>query len=528
MVQLLIKLHQFFPCELSNTIVEELQSRDIPAQVEAINRFAHFWKLSGEYFPEATIFQDEADSLYNMVDFLNNEHPLVRHSAKSWLDQCTPRFIRILDPIIRVLLESIQNAVCGDGKLFLSEIYDTRRVVYAFNKLKSIFQNTKDDMVTRLLGIEISELTDRLYNTDQCRLVFGIMEESKSYLHLLIYLGLKYIVGEGKDHLKEEFYSENAGVNACACEFLEMILNLIGTKSYGPQVVGMIITPLLKALKHSLRDKVNVMQVELLGVIKIILFNCNYISKQYDKNCIDILRHNLFMTIIKLGIMSEVSFVRAYYISFVEGVLGLFSTYLKHPDLTSIVSQLLIVLTQQLGNCYVGPLFKAPKDSKRILITNETDILQIIDGLTSIIHHCFNTSKAQRNVKKEKKSNTFWPFTTSAPTSTLPQFDGKSKTAPMQETCKQILNLFERVIRESLKVWKDAEFICCKEFKLGERGILPFDNNTLNETLQYYHKRKFHKQEIMKGATTFQHSVTNLIEPILINNPSTLYIYIYI
>ena len=39
-----------------------------------------------------------------MLDFLDNENPLIRHASKNWLIDSIPQFYRIIDPIFEDLL----------------------------------------------------------------------------------------------------------------------------------------------------------------------------------------------------------------------------------------------------------------------------------------------------------------------------------------------------------------------------------------------------------------------------------------
>lgn len=39
-----------------------------------------------------------------MLDFLNDENPIIRHTAKNWLMDSIPMLNRILDPLFEVLI----------------------------------------------------------------------------------------------------------------------------------------------------------------------------------------------------------------------------------------------------------------------------------------------------------------------------------------------------------------------------------------------------------------------------------------
>lgn len=44
-----------------------------------------------------------------MLDFLDNENPLIRHASKNWLFDSIPQFYRIIDPIFEELLSATSN-----------------------------------------------------------------------------------------------------------------------------------------------------------------------------------------------------------------------------------------------------------------------------------------------------------------------------------------------------------------------------------------------------------------------------------
>jgi len=48
--------------------------------------------------------------LFIMLEFLENENPLLRHASKNWLIESIPQFYRIIDPLFEVLLKA--NSAC--------------------------------------------------------------------------------------------------------------------------------------------------------------------------------------------------------------------------------------------------------------------------------------------------------------------------------------------------------------------------------------------------------------------------------
>jgi len=65
-------------------------------------------------------------------------------------------------------------------------------------------------------------------------------------------------------------------VNATACEFLELLLRNSKEKPIAPQMAHIIVDPILKALYTSINKRDNAMQVQLLNLLKVILFECQF------------------------------------------------------------------------------------------------------------------------------------------------------------------------------------------------------------------------------------------------------------
>ena len=86
----------------TNTISNSFAINDTDQNVNSIRKFSQFWKLTSEFYPEI-IFFENGECIFKMLDFLDNEHPLLRHLSKSWLSQSIYQFNKILDPLLKVI-----------------------------------------------------------------------------------------------------------------------------------------------------------------------------------------------------------------------------------------------------------------------------------------------------------------------------------------------------------------------------------------------------------------------------------------
>ena len=90
---------------------------------------------------------------------------------------------------------------------------------------------------------------------------------------------------------KEESYS----VNAASCEFLEFLVNIISDGELLINVANEINRPLLNLLDTAIESNDEVMQVQLLAIIKILDFNTSAQNYNQDKKNI-ILSKNLYIS----------------------------------------------------------------------------------------------------------------------------------------------------------------------------------------------------------------------------------------
>ena len=95
-------------------------------------------------------------------------------------------------------------------------------------------------------------------------------------MDLLISVCLKYIEGQAIESLSVRFFLENASVNASACEFLELLITRLDDKEISQRITTYLIGPVLQVLRHAIVNKDIVMQVQLLNLLKVILFNSDY------------------------------------------------------------------------------------------------------------------------------------------------------------------------------------------------------------------------------------------------------------
>lgn len=77
-----------------------------------------------------------------MLDFLEDDNPLVRHAAKNWLLESMGLFSRVLEPLFSELMQIKDNVfITPQGQNIISKKYDTKKVFGIFRRIKSILTN---------------------------------------------------------------------------------------------------------------------------------------------------------------------------------------------------------------------------------------------------------------------------------------------------------------------------------------------------------------------------------------------------
>lgn len=106
--------------------------------------------------------------------------------------------------------------------------------------------------------------------------------------------------------------------------------------------------PLLKILKESIVSNDEVMQVQLLNLLKVILFNTQSVHNEFKTSAKKIFDSTILHDCIILGIQDNYIFVRSHFISFLESCLPILKNVLEPTSHIGIASKLLISISDYL------------------------------------------------------------------------------------------------------------------------------------------------------------------------------------
>lgn len=89
-IDLIVGFSKYFPFEFTETVKRSFNTHSAPDKEASIQRFSHFWRLTGYKYKDLLNIHKEfvelnKVGLFRMLDFLDDQNPLVRHAAKNWL-----------------------------------------------------------------------------------------------------------------------------------------------------------------------------------------------------------------------------------------------------------------------------------------------------------------------------------------------------------------------------------------------------------------------------------------------------------
>lgn len=236
--------------------------------MKAINKFSTYWTFTANKYPEYVAFPD-GNSLFKMLEYLEDDIPSIRLASKSWLSISTSHFKRILDPLLSILCNPHTDVILTlQEEMHFIDIFDTRQIVNAFSKFRSIVLNSQDEVIEYSMK---NKVTERIMN--KFKEVFKHVDITDgTYYDLFIHISVKFIIAQLNQEQINKLVPDSHSVNATACEFLELILRSSKEFPVSWYVAHDIIGRILKALSQSIEQKDNAMQVQLLNLLKVMLF----------------------------------------------------------------------------------------------------------------------------------------------------------------------------------------------------------------------------------------------------------------
>ena len=421
-IELLIKLSKLDQKKFINIMENTFL---IESSLEgSVKFFSDFWHLLNEYYNDYTYFK-KGECIFQMLDYLDSNNPLLRHLSKSWLDQSFKQFNKIVDPILLCLLDENIEINESNNFFYIEKEYDTKKIMSSFGRLKSLILNSP--IMKFFIENQPCEEILKIFNKKN----LALDNINITYLHILISASLKFIQGKSKENLSDKFKLENSSINASSCEFLEFLLSHVNNPEIIMMYANKINLPILLLIDEAIDNKNEVMQVQLLSVLKVLYFTTTPIHLKYKNEAFFLFSNQSLINCLTKGMTSNYFFVRENFINFTRECLPCFKrvmddeqgkiAYYKFG--TTFISALSVYLANRITIDTKGRkdterfshfdeksnvnlfIFKNYLDEyKEYKLYDEGDILLILKGIKDIAFHFLNI----KNSNSEPKDINFW------------------------------------------------------------------------------------------------------------------------
>ncbi len=513
----------------------------------SLKLFSDFWQLLNEYYSENLLFVN-GECLFQMLDYLDCENPLLRHLSKSWLDQSIKQFKKIVDPILKRLIDP--NIIVNENYLVEKES-DTKKIIHSYKALKSLILNSS---IIKFF-IENNPNDEILQICEKIRL-FSLNILEKNYIYILIEISLRFIRAKIKEDLKESLQKDNLSINSSSCQFLEFLLSHINNTEIIMQYAKQLNMPILELINEAIDIKNEVMQVQLLSVLKVLYFTTIPIHLKYKKESLLLFGNQALINCLKKGMTSDNFFLRENFINFTRECLPCFKKIMDEDINKDSYYKFGTILISSLTSYLIGRITidtKGRKDTERFShfdennnvnyfiyknyldeykeykIYDEVNVLLILKGLRDIIYYFFNIKSNDKRYVKE-----FWPDfkndlieSQKIPTGFLfGLFSGESEKN--DDLDKKVKGLYTSQIMDILQslllTWTNkSDKYEPYDFCLNVNGILPlrevnkeiFTDQDIKEGIEYISTKPLKKIVRNLGLNLFLTNPIEFIETII-------------
>ena len=311
-----------------------------------------------------------------MLDFLDDQNPLVRHAVKNWLIESMPLLSRILEPLFYELMKiSCDWYKTPKGLYIIKNKYDTKTIFNAFRRLRSILSNGtyaflryiyQTPITESLLELreKITPLSESFLTTDKSeapQLTVSMLQKEPglgdgaeedrqnsalTFMDMLVVIAVKYIEGNALESMGIDFYLGNAGVNTSAIELLETLINYIDNPSLCYKIINYLNEPLHKVLSQSVVNKEYITQIQLLNLFRTLFFSSSFRKKGELKEVRTFLKltfnSEFFVGSLLQGLQTSFAYVRSQFINFITVCIPLIADFLEPEDCTRCVKKILL------------------------------------------------------------------------------------------------------------------------------------------------------------------------------------------
>ncbi|EAR92823.2 dopey, amine-terminal domain protein (macronuclear) [Tetrahymena thermophila SB210] len=331
-----------------------------PSLEQSIRRYSKYFRLTNDYFLENSI-QNNGVGIYELLNYLQDDNPLIRYTSRSWLNDNLSYLSRIIDPLISDLLDEYKQAeyfLTNNKKVLFKNEYNQDKVQNLYKQIKSIVSILREKFVLYCFNQTISfKIQQQIASINNMVSQFDI--NKCSYLEIIIFLSLKLMQGQTSNSFSYQFQSKNATINANFCDFLESIMNEIQDQEILMKSITFMLENILICISNLIDQNNQVMQVQVLNLFNIILQkikdNISNLKSDDKKLISEILTSYFCFPTLLLGLSStKTYYVNQTYLKTINSTV-FYCSQLIQPDSKSH-SNLISTLTkyvEQITNTYV-------------------------------------------------------------------------------------------------------------------------------------------------------------------------------
>ena len=144
------------------------------------------------------------EALHKILMILEDKDPTLRLATRSWLQDSSSDFSRIIDPLLKEFMHNNKMYRSFSGQLFYEKEYNAEYVKENFTKLRNIILMTQEDFVKYIcltdcsdqVRSEFSEVVNTIEGSETEGAPQFVQESfSKRYIIGIVYLTLQFIMG---------------------------------------------------------------------------------------------------------------------------------------------------------------------------------------------------------------------------------------------------------------------------------------------------------------------------------------------
>lgn len=251
----------------------KLADREVSVKMESLQRIVVFWRISASQNEKFNTPLDE-DLTCLLLDQIDDPHPVVRQLAKSWLFDSSAFLDRILDPIMRRLIVNCRLFITVPGHYFHVNVFKVVDVMEAFKRLDTVIANNPTKVSNFILSNRVNSVVKQILEERNDENNF----KNETYSSVLMGLSIRYLRASVLQFMGRQFCQDNLLVATAACELLEQLIKQL--QNVMPSFLSeSLVEDLLKTYYQFVDNEVSTMQVNMINLMKVILFQSGFLER---------------------------------------------------------------------------------------------------------------------------------------------------------------------------------------------------------------------------------------------------------